>query len=103
MSAPREKIITVWYFPCVQVEALLQGVDGAAAAAAFFEALEASEVEAVDALLLLGECSIQPPPPLSPMSPPAAADDNAVDGMCAAPMPVSMKSLAPVRHALTRS
>ncbi|KAK3929024.1 SsrA-binding protein [Frankliniella fusca] len=68
-------------------EALRAGEQGAAVAAAFIDALEAEQVEAVDALVLLYDGV--PVSPLS-LSPPAAPEGNAADG--AAPDPVRMNT-----------
>ncbi|KAK3928635.1 Chloride channel protein [Frankliniella fusca] len=66
-------------------EALRAGEEGAAVAAAFIDALEAEQVEAVDAMIELHDGVPAPLSPL-PLSPPTAAEGNAADG--AAPDPV---------------
>ncbi|KAK3924587.1 Protein translocase subunit [Frankliniella fusca] len=70
-------------------EALREGEEGAAVAAAFIDALEAEQVEAVDALIELHD-GVPAPISLLPLSPPTAAEGNAADG--AAPDPVSMNT-----------
>ncbi|KAK3915767.1 Putative 3-oxopropanoate dehydrogenase [Frankliniella fusca] len=74
-------------------EGLSSGEDGAAAAAAFIEALTGETVEAVDALIALHDGVPAPVSPL-PLSPPAPPDDNAVDGCAAAPEPVVKRWVA---------
>ncbi|KAK3911461.1 Holliday junction ATP-dependent DNA helicase RuvA [Frankliniella fusca] len=62
-------------------EAVREGEEGegAAVAAAFIDALEAEQVEAVDALTMLHDGVPAPVSPL-PLSPPAAPEGNAADG-----------------------
>ncbi|KAK3910261.1 Ribosomal protein S12 methylthiotransferase [Frankliniella fusca] len=77
-------------------EALREGEEGAAVAAAFIDALEAEQVEAVDALIELHDGVPAPISPL-PLSPPTAAEGNAADG--AAPDPVVNRRVAHVPSA----
>ncbi|KAK3929586.1 Staphylococcal-like nuclease CAN2, partial [Frankliniella fusca] len=74
-------------------KALRAGEEGAAVAAAFIDALEAEQVEAVDAMIELHDGVPAPLSPL-PLSPPAPPDDNAVDGCAAAPEPVVKRWVA---------